>query len=276
MTETWLSAQGDDAKTVELPPFEFDVKSFPRQSRSRGGGIATVYKSNLGSNVTFKTNFDFTHTSFEVVQASITLQHNTLHFFCLYRPPPNRRNNLTDSMFTEQLPDLLDYVNSLLGFVCLVGDINIHFDNPLHSLTKQTLSTLILHSLVQVINMPTHSCGHIIDWVIVRSNDDVHRKSTATDSLESDHYCTKSYFNISVSKPSTLCRTDRNIANIDRPSFIAELSSASEFSSVNNANQFCYFLRTVLDKHAPPSLRKVITHSSSPWFESIRDELLNS
>ena len=106
MTETWLSAQGDEAKTAELAPSGFDVKSFPRQSRSRGGGIATVYKSTLGSNITFKTNFDFTHTSFEVVQASITLQHNTLHFFCLYRPPPNRRNNLTDSMFTEQLPDL--------------------------------------------------------------------------------------------------------------------------------------------------------------------------
>ena len=83
----------------------------------------------------------------------------------------------------------------------------------------------------------------------------------------------KSYFNISVSKPSTLYRTVRNIANIDRPSFIAELSSVSEFSSVENANQFCDFLRTVLDKHAPPSLRKVITHSSSPWFESIIDEL---
>ena len=110
-------------------------------------------------------------------------------------------------------------------------------------------------------------------WVIVRPDDDIHRKSTVTDSLESDHYCTKSYFNISVSKPSTLYRTDRNIANIDRPSLIAELSSLSEFSSVENANQFCDFLRTVLDKHAPPSLRKVITHSSCPWFESIRDEL---
>ena len=32
-------------------------------------------------------------------------------------------------------------------------------------------------------------------------------------------------------------------------------------------------MRTVLDKHAPPSLRKVITHSSAPWFESIRYEL---
>ena len=79
VTETWLSAQGDEAKTVELAPSGFDVKSFPRQSRSRGGGIATVYKYTLGSNITFKTNFDFTHTSFEVVQASITLQHNTHH-----------------------------------------------------------------------------------------------------------------------------------------------------------------------------------------------------
>ena len=35
----------------------------------------------------------------------------------------------------------------------------------------------------------------------------------------------------------------------------------------------CDFLRTVIDKHAPPSLRKVITHNSSPWFESIRDDL---
>ena len=55
-------------------------------------------------------------------------------------PPPNRRNNLTDSIFTEQLPDLLDYVNNLPGFVCLDGDMNIHFDNPLQSLTKQTLT----------------------------------------------------------------------------------------------------------------------------------------
>ena len=56
-------------------------------------------------------------------------------------------------------------------------------------------------------------------------------------------------------------------------SFNAELSSVSEFSSVEKANQFCDFLRNVLDKHAPLSLQKVITHNSSPWFESIREEL---
>ena len=50
VTETWLSAHGDEAKTAELAPSGFDVKSFPRQSRSRGGGIATVYKSNNNNN----------------------------------------------------------------------------------------------------------------------------------------------------------------------------------------------------------------------------------
>ena len=74
--------------TAELAPSGFDVESFPRQSRSRGGGIDTVYKSTLGSNITFKTMFDFTHTSLEVVQASITLQHNTTFFLSV---PPSTK-----------------------------------------------------------------------------------------------------------------------------------------------------------------------------------------
>ena len=32
VTETWLSAQGDEAKTVKLAPSGFYVKSLPRQS----------------------------------------------------------------------------------------------------------------------------------------------------------------------------------------------------------------------------------------------------
>ena len=123
------------------------MRPFPRQLRSRGGGIATVSKYTIGSNITFKANFDFTHTSFEVIQASITLQLNILHFFCLHRPPPNQRNNLTDSMFTEQLPDVLDYVSNLPEFVCLVGDMNIHFDDPPQSLMKLTLTILSLLTL---------------------------------------------------------------------------------------------------------------------------------
>ena len=31
-------------------------------------------------------------------------------------------------MFTEQLPDLIDYIDNLPELVCLVGHMNIHFD----------------------------------------------------------------------------------------------------------------------------------------------------
>ena len=61
----------------------------------------------------------WSYTSLEVVQASITLQHNTLHCFCLYHPPPSLQNNLPDSFFTEQLPDL-NYIDNRPGLVCLV------------------------------------------------------------------------------------------------------------------------------------------------------------
>ena len=79
-------------------------------------------------------------------------------------------------MFAEQLPDPLDYVDSLPRFVCLVDDMIIHFDNPLQSLTEQIFTTLSLYNLVQVNNKPIHRCGHIIDWVIVRPDDDFHKK----------------------------------------------------------------------------------------------------
>ena len=96
---------------------------------------------------------------------------------------PTKQSN--DSMFTEQQPDLRDNRYNLPGFVCLVGHMNIHFDDPLQSLTKQTLTSHSLHNLVQVINKPTHMCGHIIDWVVFRPDDDIHTKSTATESPES-------------------------------------------------------------------------------------------
>ena len=89
VTETWLSAHGNEAKSVELAPSGFGVKSFPRQSRSRGGGIATVDKSTLGSNITFKINIDFYS---HIVRSSaginyLTAQHTS---FFLSVPPSTK------------------------------------------------------------------------------------------------------------------------------------------------------------------------------------------
>ena len=78
-------------------------------------------------------------------------------------------------MLTEHMPDL-DYIDNHPGFVCLVGDMNIHFYNLQQTQTIQTLTTLNLYNLVQVINKPNHMCGHIIDWLVDQPDDDIHKK----------------------------------------------------------------------------------------------------
>ena len=88
VTETWLSAQGDEAKTVEIAPSGFDVKSFPRQSRSNGCGIATIYKSILGSSITFKSNLFDSH----IVRSSAGINYSTAQHttFFLFVPPSTK------------------------------------------------------------------------------------------------------------------------------------------------------------------------------------------
>ena len=190
ITETWLNHRGDEAKIAELAPSGYSARSFPR--RSRGGGLAVVSRDTLSTNLTFKTKFDFDHSSFELIQVSVTLQTSALHFMCMYRPPPSCKNKLTDSLFSEQFPDLIDTCNSLRGQICILGDMNIHYDCPDHPLTSNTLDLLYMYNFKQVVTQSTHRRGHILDCIIIRPSDQIHLSSEVTDSLESDHLCVMS------------------------------------------------------------------------------------
>ena len=77
-----------------------------------------------------------------------------------------------------------------------------------------------------------------IDGFVVRLDDDIH-----------EHLLLQTYMNRTIIalnptsmfqslQPSSIYRTVENMANTDHPSFTIELSNASEFSSVDKANQF--------------------------------------
>ena len=67
-----------------------------------------------GLPVTVSVSFPFGHTSFELVQVALTVPQH-IHFFCLYRPPPSKRNKLTDSVFLDEIPGFLEHCNLLRG-----------------------------------------------------------------------------------------------------------------------------------------------------------------
>ena len=75
-----------------------------------------------------------------------------LHFFCVYRPPPSRKNKLTESTFLGQFPDPLDHCDSLPGLLCILGDFNFHLDQPQNPSTFKLLDFLRMQSLHQLVS----------------------------------------------------------------------------------------------------------------------------
>ena len=81
------------------------------------------------------------HQSFEVIRLSLTLTSRNIHFFCLYRPPPSRNNQLTDSSFFSDFLFLLGQCNTLSSKSIILGDLNVHFDIPTNPLVLKILSS---------------------------------------------------------------------------------------------------------------------------------------
>ena len=71
---------------------------------------------------------DLAFKSFEVCETRLCYQDQSVTFLCVYRPPPSRKNKLSNKMFLDEFPDLLEsYVSCDILFV--LGDINFHFDS---------------------------------------------------------------------------------------------------------------------------------------------------
>lgn len=51
-----------------------------------------------------------------------------LHFMCRYCPSPTPNNKLTEAVFFDQFPKLLDMCYILRGHICLVGDFGVYVD----------------------------------------------------------------------------------------------------------------------------------------------------
>ena len=87
----------------------------------------------------------------------------------------------------------------------------------------------------------------MLDWVIVRPDEEIYQLTQVSDSLESDHRCVLVQFNVSVSRPPPVHRLVRNIRGVDRVAFKRDLE-AELCSLVNpSADQYNAILRSVLD-----------------------------
>ena len=271
LTETWLRESGDESKCADLTPPGYKLFSLPRQlgpTASSGGGILVIIKECLMSNCTITTSFPFTHTSFEVLELSLTLHNERCCLFCVYRPPPSKRNKLTHSVFYDELPEFLDYCVMKNASLLITGDFNVHYENVCDSRTKHFRSTLELFSLSQAVDEPTFlTSGHTLDLVISRDSDSLLHSVQCYHDLTSDHVCVLCRLSVPKQTPLPKFKSVRPIHKIDQNAFSRDLSDL--ISSLDSVSDLNTALRRVLDKHAPVCQRRIAQRRPALWYNSV-------
>ena len=272
LTETWLRARGDDARCSDLTPAGYSIRSFPRPSQ--GGGLAVIFHDCYSSRISFTTSFPFDHPSFEFARVSLAMTQQTVNFFCVYHPPPSRKNKQTDSMFVDQLHSLLEHCNSLHGSSIVLGDFNVHYDNPLNPTTSRVMDLLTTSNLTQTVSQPTHDKGHLLDWLLHTSDDHLVQSTFVSHwAIASDHACVICHLNIAVPPSRPTCVMTRNIRAIDRAALTADLATRLSHLPCPSADDQHSVLTGVLDDHAPAMRRRVRPQKNAPWFSGVAEEV---
>ena len=125
LTETWLRPAGDEAKIADLAPPGYSVLSFLSstggrgwggggESGAKGGGIAFVIRDSLKPHVSTTSSFPVQHPCLETSQLTLTYNEQLTNLFCVYRPPPSKKN-ISDSMFFDHFPTSLNTLTVCLA-----------------------------------------------------------------------------------------------------------------------------------------------------------------
>ena len=128
LTETWLSSEDSKNKHVidQCVAHGFSLHHSPRTSGRRGGGVGLLVSNAI--KVTFKRiHVSPLITSFELMEAVLTICSVSLRLIVIYRMPPSKINGLKTGTFYEEFSEYLEKLSCASGKVIILGDFNIFF-----------------------------------------------------------------------------------------------------------------------------------------------------
>src|SRR6218665_280308 len=163
VTETWHWGS-DDVPVCRATPPGFTFCDRPRPlpldvSPTQGGGIVIYLRSTLRFS---RITLDMEITSFEALCLSIATPRGSLTVLTVYRPGSITPPDIFFTEFASVLESLVTRNTQLL----IVGDFNIHLEDPSLSSTSRFLDILSQFGLCQHATGATHKAGHSLDLVI--------------------------------------------------------------------------------------------------------------
>ena len=259
VTETWLQEDNpnDMATTSALNTDTHSFISCPRKSANRGGGIGIFFKKTLKIDI---VNHQVSST-FENCLLNIQSKTSSLLALCIYRPPYSAKNRNTIQKFNSEFSDICSSILANHGDkkLIIIGDFNIHMDEPHTSDTSSFNEVLDTFDLCQHVKESTHTSGHTIDLCITSNNSELQISTPVIGYFISHHAFTSFHLNVPKPPIQRVRIKSRAISRINRDNFRqdlinlnTQLVSASETSTINDlAHQYDNQLKYLLDKHAP-------------------------
>ena len=126
LTETWLFNEDSKYKHVidQCVAHGYTLHLSPCTSGRRGGGVGILVNNAI--KVTFRRiHVSPQITSFELMEAVLTICYISLHLIVIYRMPPSKINGLKTGTFYEEFSEYVEKLSCASGKVIIIGDFNI-------------------------------------------------------------------------------------------------------------------------------------------------------
>ena len=265
LTETWLKDQSDEPLLTAMTPPGYSSISVPRANGRDGGGIAYFYRNYLERILLIKPKA-FKLIYYEHTELDLNLPQSKVNIMCVYRPPPSDAHKVPLTAFRDETSKIVTHMSMASGNVILIGDFNVPYN---HSSSHPNKVKDILHqqSMAQLVTMPTHKEGNIIDWVVTRESSVDKFKVSVSDLAFTDHKLVHLSVNISPPEIKSKEITSRDIKSINHNDLKKDLHHTLQKNELS-ADEWNERVGAVFDQHAPTKTRIVKDRRYAPWYSS--------
>ena len=158
----------------------------------------------------------------------------------------------------------------------VIGDFNIHVNQPSRKVSKDFNSLLFNCGLEQHLNVPTHTGGHTLDWLITEIHGTTPKDIISHDLAISDHFTLRCFFDFT--KPETGYKTlkYRDRKNIDISAFKTDILYVPYQDNQDISSSAAFYnesMNSLSENHLPTITRRIKISPNRKWYNQIlRDE----
>ena len=171
--------------------------------------------------------------------------------------------------FVEILSDTLEQnILADWGDLILIGDFNVHLDNPMDSDTILFNDFLDSFNLVNKIDFEMHQNHHTLD-LIITSHDYDSINNVSRGHYLSDHCFIHATLQIEINHPDLHQMIYQKLKNINQEKISSDLGSITLEGQDLAAlvSEYNTKFWNILDTHAPLKERAIRKYHSQPWFD---------